>query len=356
MDNKKILEKVHMKIAISNLKEEDIVMNKCKVNFRKKIGIAACVLLSMTGVVFATTQIINKFGANSSDGIETAIQNDYYQDVNTKYLDSNGISASIESFLLDDNNFDMNINLKFDSNYNLNNMLSNGSKIDIMDLKVVNEKNEKVFATHEIESEEMTSLYKTEQEAKEKYDSYRGAYSATIEKMGDNEIKFYLTATGNPNKFPVSQKLIVTFNKIRQRCWKNNEQKYIIYKGQWSYEIDVPTKMSKSNIIEYKLVSISDKDYQFESANVSNTAFKIYLNNCKGISWNDNDCVETSGGNKFYPAHRSDGDGEISVDKDGKVRYYNTFNLTNFDATDTLKVHLFKTNGAEVIIELEKEK
>ena len=356
MDNKRILEKVQMKIAISNVKKEDIVMNKSKVTFGKKVGIAACVLLSMTGVVFATTKIINKFGANSSDGIETAIQNDYYQDVNTKYLDSNGISASIESFLIDDNNFDMNINLKFASNYNLSNMLSNGGNIDVMDLKVVNEKNEKVFATHEIESEEMTSLYKTEQEAKENYDRYEGAYSTTIEKLSDNEIKFYLTATGNPNKFPASQKLIVTFNKIRQRYWENNEQKYIIYNGQWSYEIDVPTKMSKSNIVEYKLVSISDKDYQFESAKVSNTAFKIYLNNCKDISWNDNECVETSNGNKFYPAHRSDGDGEINVNKDGKVKYYNTFNLTNYDATDTLKVHLFKTNGDEIVIELEKEK
>lgn len=355
MDNKKILKKVQMKIAISNVKEEDIVMNKSKVSFGKKVSVAACVLLSMTGVVFATTQIINKFGANSSEGIETAIQNEYYQDVNTKYLDSNGISASIESFLIDDNNFDMNINLKFDSNYNLSNMLSNGGRIDVMDLKVVNEKDEKVFATHELESEEMTALYKTEQEAKENYDSYKGAYGTTIEKIGDNELKFSLTATGNPNKFPASQKLIVTFNKIRQRCWENNEPKYIIYNGQWSYEIDVPTKMSKSKIVEYKLVSISDKDYQFESAQASNTAFKIYLNNCKDISWNDNECVETSDGNMFYPAHRSDGDGEISVNEDGNVRYYNTFILTNYDATDTLKVHLFKTNGAGVIIELERK-
>ena len=49
------------------------------------------------------------------------------------------------------------------------------------------------------------------------------------------------------------------------------------------------------------------------------------------------------------------GDGEISVKEDGTVTYYNTFNLTNYDATDTLKVHLFKTTGEEVVIELEKE-
>ena len=355
MDNNKIFEKVKMKIAISNVKEEDIVMNKRKLNIGKGIGIAACVTLSMTGVVLATTQIINKFGLNSSDGIQTAVENGYYSDVNTEYKEANGISTNIESFLIDDNNFDININIKFDDSYNLQDMIANNGTIDIMDLKVVNEKNEKVFATGELESEEMTSLYATEQEARDNYDSYKGAYSENIQKINNNEIKYYLTATGNPVEFPTSQKLKVTFNKIRNRYWKNGKEKYRIYEGEWSYEIDVPSKMTQSNITQYKLVSISDESYKFDSAKVSNTAFKIYLSQCNGICWNDNECVETSDGRKFYPAHRSDGDGEISVKEDGIVRYYNTFNLTNYDATDNLKVHLFKENGDEVIVELVKE-
>ena len=89
---------------------------------------------------------------------------------------------------------------------------------------------------------------------------------------------------------------------------------------------------------------------------VSNTAFKIYLSNCNGIAHNENECVETSDGRKFYPAGRSDGDGMISVEEDGNVKYYNTFNLTNYDATDNLKVHLFKENGDEIIVELTKER
>ncbi len=355
MNNNKIFEKVKMKIAISNIKEEDIVMNKSKMNIGKGIGIAACIVLSMTGVVFSTAQIINKFGENSSDGVQTAINNGYYSDTNAEYIESNGISTSIESFLIDDNNFDMNINIKFDSNYNLKDMLSNDGKIDIVDLKVVNEKKEKVFATRELQTEELTSQYKTEQEARENYDGYNGSYSETTQKINDNEIKFCLTATGNPSKFPESKKLIVTFNKIRNRYWKNNEEKNVIYKGEWSFEIDVPSKMAKSNIVQYKLISISDKNYKFDKATLSNTAFKIYLSNCNEIAWNDNECVETSDGTKYYPAHKSDGDGEISVKDDGTVTYYNTFNLTNYDATDILKVHLFKNNGQEVIVELIKE-
>ena len=356
MDNNKIFEKVKMKIAISNVKEEDIVMNKRKLNIGKGIGIAACITLSITGVVFATTQIINKFGANSSDGIQTAIENGYYSDINTEYKEANGISTSIESFLIDSDNFDINFNIKFDDSYSLQDMLANDGKIDIMDLKVVNEKNEKVFATRELETEEIIALHLTEQDARDKYDSYNGSYSETSQKVNNNEIRYYLTATGNPVEFPVSQKLKVTFNKIRNRYWENGKEKYRIYEGEWSYEIDVPSKMAQSNIVQYKLVSISDESYKFDSARVSNTAFKIYLSNCNGIAHNENECVETSDGRKFYPAGRSDGDGMISVKEDGIVRYYNTFNLTNYDATDNLKVHLFKENGDEIIVDLTKER
>ena len=131
MDNNKIFEKVKIKIAISNVKEEDIVMNKRKLNIGKGIGIAACVVLSTTGAVLATTQIFNKFGANSSDGIQTAIENGYYSDINTEYKEANGISKSIESFLIDNDNFDMNFNI---SDYE--NSLYNYDKIDLLDENV----------------------------------------------------------------------------------------------------------------------------------------------------------------------------------------------------------------------------
>lgn len=49
-------------------------------------------------------------------------------------------------------------------------MLANDGRIDIMDLKVVNEKNEKVFATRELETEEIIALHLTEQDARDKYD------------------------------------------------------------------------------------------------------------------------------------------------------------------------------------------
>lgn len=57
--NDKIKEKLKMKIAISQIKnEEEKAMNKKEKFVFKNIGIAACVLMSLTGVVFAGSKII----------------------------------------------------------------------------------------------------------------------------------------------------------------------------------------------------------------------------------------------------------------------------------------------------------
>ena len=301
MDNNKILEKVKMKIAISNVKEEDIVMNKSKVSFGKKVGIAACVLLSMTGVVFATASIINKFGPNSSEGAQKAVDSGYIA-----YSKEDSI---VDSFMLDNYNFyitfrEDKLGLTLDDIHEKYNKVEIGERGQEY-LNIKNENDEVVFS------------------------NLNTAYGLT-EKDG----KIFYTATAK--EFPVSKKLYIDFAGKKE-------------------VLDVPEFM-QSEITHYKLKSISDENWKFESASLSNTAFKIYLSNCDGISHNEKNRVVTSEGKEYYKQGKSDGDGSISVDSDGIIKYYNTFNLTKYDATDILKVYLFKTNGAEVIIELEKEK
>lgn len=94
--------------------------------------------------------------------------------------------------------------------------------------------------------------------------------------------------------------------------------------------------------------------WKFEKATLSNTAFEIYLSNCEDFSWNEKDSVETNDRKIFYKANRNDVDRDFSIDNKGNIKIYSTFNLTKFDATNKIKVHLFKSNGEEVIIELEK--
>lgn len=301
MDNKRILEKVQMKIAISKVNEEDIGMKKSKLNFVKKIGIAACALLSTTGVVFATVAIINKFGANSSEGAQRAVESGYIV-----YSKEDSI---VDSFLIDNYNFyitfredklgltEEDIRKKYD-------------KVEIGErgkeyLTIKNEKDEVVFSN---------------------LSTGHGRY----EENG----KIYYTAAGQ--EIPVSKKLYIDFDGKKE-------------------VLDVPENM-QSELVKYKLKSISDENWKFESASLSNTAFKIYLSNCDGIDHNKNNRVTSSDGKDYYKQGRNDGDGSISIGCDGIVKYYNTFTLTKFDATDVIKVYLYKSNGDEVIIELEKIK
>lgn len=301
MDNKRILEKVQMKIAISKVNEEDIGMKKSKLNFIKKLGIAACALLSTTGVVFAAAAIINKFGANSSEGAQRAVESGYIV-----YSKENSI---VDSFLIDNYNFyitfredklgltEEDIRKKYD-------------KVEIGErgkeyLTIKNEKDEVVFSN---------------------LSTGHGRY----EENG----KIYYTAAGQ--EIPVSKKLYIDFDGKKE-------------------VLDVPENM-QSELVKYKLKSISDENWKFESASLSNTAFKIYLSNCDGIDHNKNNRVTTSDGKDYYKQGRNDGDGSISIGSDGIVKYYNTFTLTKFDATDVIKVYLYKSNGDEVIIELEKVK
>lgn len=301
MDNKRILEKVQMKIAISKVNKEDIVMKNSKLNFVKKLGIAACALLSTTGGVFATAAIINKFGANSSEGAQRAVESGYIV-----YSKEDSI---VDSFLIDNYNFyitfredklgltEEDIRKKYD-------------KVEIGErgkeyLTIKNEKDEVVFSN---------------------LSTGHGRY----EKNG----KIYYTAAGQ--EIPVSKKLYIDFDGKKE-------------------VLDVPENM-QSELVKYKLKSISDENWKFESASLSNTAFKIYLSNCDGIDHNENNRVTTSDGKDYYKQGRNDGDGSISIGSDGIVKYYNTFTLTKFDATDVIKVYLYKSNGDEVIIELEKIK
>lgn len=330
-------------------------MIKNKNSIFKSIAVASCMIISLTGVVFAKdigNFISNLFGVNASDGINIAAEQGYIENVDTDYQDYNGIEVSVKSFLLDDSNFDITFDIKISDKYNIEEM----QKIDLMDLKVLNENGKKIFATHDIEIEEIQKLYKTEEEAREKYDSYRGAYSGYAEKIGENELRYYLTATGNPENFPQAEKLIVTFNRIRNNFDSFISNENTIYIGEWKYELDVPKEMSQRESINYIVKKINDKNIIVDKATLSNTAFKIYLSKANDLEMDHNEYVENSNGKKFEPSMRSDGDGELSVTSDGKVTYYNTFNLTKFDATDVIKVHLFKTNGKEIIIELEKEK
>ena len=220
----KILENVTQKIAISNFEKKERLDMKNTKKSMFKIGIAACcVIVSMTGIVFAKDIgdfVKNLFGKNTSEGVDTAVNEGYVANVNTEYQKAEGIEISVESLMMDDFNFAMNFDVKLSEGYNIDEF----EKTQFTDLVITDENGEMVFNT----KDDMTE------------NGYMGAYSMLATKKTDNEFTVSLSATGNTEAFPKSKHLTVKFTKLTTSQYVNEQRQDTVYEGDWTFEVDVP--------------------------------------------------------------------------------------------------------------------
>jgi len=330
---------------------------------RKVIGAICAISVAVSGVVFADdikTAVKSLFGGNTSEGVDIAVNNGYIADVNTEVQSADGIEISVASFVMDDFNFAMNFDITLDEKYDMDEF--DGIQFD--DLKIVDELGKTIFVTHP-------------------YDElleYKGAYSFVTNKTEERNLTVSLSATGNPEAFPKSKHLTITFTKLTtsKLVYINNieEKERKTYEGNWKFELDVPEEFYNRETVIYKAKNCSEEIIDISSiqATLSNTAFKIFIPEIRTdkIDYDllhtstpksiydkialQKEYVETSDSKKFEIAGRSDGDGGYSLPSGDSriVNYYQTFNLTKYDATDEITVHIFTNKGEEIIIELEK--
>lgn len=371
-NNEKILKAVKTKIAISNcIEEEKGNMNDIKRNIVKIAAVVCLTIISVTGVVFAKdigNFIRNLFGANTSDGVDIAINNGYVSEVKTETQSAEGIDIQVDSLIMDDFNFAMNFSMILDERYNMDEFEYNTY---FEDLRIVDEQGNIVFSTdYDNHKNEGTPEWEPE---------YWGGYSFLAEKVSGRQFKVSLSATGNPRLFPKSKHLSVKFTKIRVMRYDEveNISKDKFYEGNWNFEVDVPQEFYNRETIIYKAKSCNDEKINIDTmeAVLSSTAFRIsipvittdkvdmeLLHTSEPKSIYDKialqkEYVETSDGKKFETAQRSDGDGGYSVDEQGRiVNYYQTFNLTKYDATNEISIHIMTNKKEEIIIKLEKGK
>jgi len=334
-------------------------------NYMKKklIGAICAVSVLASGFVFADdikTAVKSLFGGNTSEGVDIAVNNGYIANANTEMQSADGIKIAVDSFVMDDDNFAMNFNITLDEKYDLDEF--DGIYFD--DLKIVDETGKTVFVTHEHDN----------------LLEYQGAYSFGINQISERSFIVSLVATGNPEAFPKSKNLTIAFTKITSSklVYPNNmEQKERkTYEGNWEFKLDVPEEFYNRETVVYKVKSCSEKSIDISSiqATLSNTAFKISIPEIKTdkIDYDllhtstpksiydkialQKEYVETSDGKKFEPSGRSDGDGGYSLPAGDSriVNYHQTFDLTKYDATDELTVHIFTNKGEKIIIEFEK--
>lgn len=361
-ENKEILREVERKIAISEFYEEEAknMKNRRKIVFKVAM-VACCVMILITGGVLAKdieNFIRNLFGANTSDGVDTAINNGYVTEIETEIQKAEGIEIKVDSLVMDDFNFAMNFNVTLDERYDKNEF----KNMELYDLRILDEEKNVVFST---------GFGRKDLKASDKESEYRGAFSFLAEEKGERELKLSLSASGNPELFPKSKHLSLAFTQIRtwQMDEENNNFIDKFYEGDWHFEVDIPEEFYQRETIFYRVKKCNDDKTQFISAILSNTALRVaFITSTDKIDYQkiheptsydtsplQKAFVETSDGKRFEPSARSDGDGGSSLSPDNIIDYYQTFNLTKYDATDEITLHIFTNKGEEIIWELVRE-
>lgn len=376
----KIMEKTESQIKTlahnSKKKLKKLLVKENVVEVRNKriillISTILFIAATVTGATYADEikEFVKEFfGANASDGVDTAVNNGFIAKPKIEEQTAEGISATIENFMMDDYNFGMNFILTFDEKTEAEKLST--KDILLEDLKIVDEENNIVFSTN---------YYK---EDYEKQGFYYNGFSMKSDLIEEGKIRVSLITSGGVTPFPKSKKLKITFKRIAEEIYPTSEEELLklkseqnVYIGDWKFEVDVPKEMYEREVVVYKVKSCNDKNMIIDNATLSNTAFKISIpytttdkidyealydrENMKSIYSLialQKEYVETTDGKKFEASN--DGNNGYGGAKGEKYifDYSQTFNLTKFDATDILTVHIFTNIGKEIIIEFEKVK
>ncbi len=324
----------------------------------KKFIITIIGIITITGgMVFAQNIenfLKNFFGTLPNEGVDTAVNNGYVVFPNVEYQNADGIQIEIDSILIDDFNLCINFIMELNESYDIEEFKN--SEISFEDLKIIDEKGNVIFVTHQYDKEH----------------NYLGTYGFEKILIGERTFKISFTATNYSNPFPRNKKLNIDFNILNNNKYVHGEGiKTKFYNGKWHFEIDVPEEFYNRETIIYKVKSSNIGELTGVEALLTNTTFSIYIPEIisEKISYPKSDkdlhfewkpfnevYLETTRGIKFYGYSGIENSSgyRISSNRYKIEEYHQTFNLTSYDATDILKIHMVTNKNEDIIIELER--
>lgn len=364
---KNILEKFKLNIAISNFEKEELtnnstLKNKKLFNIKNKIIATVCAsFILISGIVFATTNIVNKRKSDRGlgDGIDTAVDNGYIATPNKGYIESevtitnetkkigNGkVDLKIDNFVMDDTHLSVNVIIKFDENITNIINIDKVYEIELREFIVKDEENRIVY----------TNEY---------------GVQAFIESKTDKLI--YLTYNMYGNDFPKSKKLYFSLGQIKLRANSIVEPTIYEINGKWNFKLDVPEEMYTRSEEYYKVIKCENRDFDVYTAKVTNTGFElgVMISNVKVPeveNLQDIDSYEikraissrysyitNEQGEKFEVAFSPGRKVKGEFLEESKFDFYETFSMTKYNATNKIKAVLYYY-GEPITIELEKIK
>ena len=294
---------------------------------RKMLVTALPTLLITTTVLAFSYNIFNLSSVGIDDTcLNLATENGYIQTLDMENQEFNGLSISISKFVIDD----INIDILFE--YKENNIIQNIKNIYIQDLTIVDEDNNLLHTSGELENHNKISQ--------------TSGYSKTIKEREIYKNTFFAQS----DNFPKSKKIFVKFKKVTLANEKNSKQ----INGNWNFEIDVAEYMVNRENINYKAISNSNNNnIIINNMKLTNTGLIInaeaqnseILNNAKITAIvNDEEIIANDNVFEKNPSFNKK-----------LVEYVYTFNLTKYDAPKEITIKIKDNNKESKIIFLKNE-
>ena len=337
----------------------------------------------------------------SNTSIENIETGQKIADVDTK--------IKVDEFVMDDFNLSMTFNVELSEQ--VRNIIKTEEirEINFPDLIISDENNIVLFCTSGNQYDEFSKENNLEYEWEEALNNGKvigsGVNIVPIVREG-NQVKIvYNIYTGGNSSYPKSKKLKVKMNQIKiSKKERSSGNEEITLTGDWDFEIDVPEKMYNRTTEIYTQKNTTNDDYKVTTAALYDTGMKISLEVqsekplerptsqewefyrtldegdeiktsaiCQYISIKEEQTEEykkwkeqhkrltnisvyltNANGEKFEETQSASENGAANIDENGVLKYEAMFDLTKYNQTDSITIHI-DYNGAQEEIVLGKE-
>lgn len=372
-ENKSVPKEVTKTIFEVNLNK-----NKRKIgnmSIWKMITTIISVITMSTGIVFAKDiyKFTQKLFFDSKKGVESAIENGYIYDEGNQQKESEIIKSEntdtrVSRMIMDDFSLDIEMVLELDCDIDLNRV----KNINFPDMIITDNMDNILYCVNN----EKIKNFCNKKGLSNNYDSIKEFYINTtsnvfLKSVSNKNAIIECNLTAINNKFPRSEKLYIQLNTIEI---ENDSQKYII-EGDWEIKFIVPEVFVNRKSTIYKAVNCNSDNVDIKSIAVevyeTGTKFdmSMYWGNYEEWSKKTDEIrnqnvlesqlinfeksyIENERGEKFYSSKSSYAGNGLT--RDGRLRLWNTFDLTKYDMTDKLKVVLITIENEKILIELQK--
>ena len=328
-----------------------------------KISTVCALLLMICTITFGKDiylYILDRM-ANVHEGVATAIDNNYYSEINMEYVESNNTSLKIDYILMDDFNLFLAFDIKSETNAIIN-------KAEFKDLIITDENKNLIFCEDINTYEKYCKENGIEITAPHRTSYTNGGYGIEFIEKNENNIKTLYKLYSS--EFPKSKELNIEIHTIELTTGDETST----VEGAWKMKINIPEEFYTREYVYYQVKDGSDQaaNINIESAIVSNTQTVVkyrgigekYENSQEGLEEIINNFLNGSG--NFYDEIRLENENgekfEISATNDNYGTKYSPdgtyegklpFSLTKYELTDKLYLIIVK-DGKEYRINLER--